>query len=122
MRSAKDCRPTSMELKNAASLPVTKMIFIAPCCNDEQPSYQSNDGRIRRKCLMPPRRFLPSMRRSREALVGRVGRVFAVAGLGAVTLRDNDENAVARQPRSGEPFQPRGHVGRKRRRMPHVEA
>ena len=30
------------------------------------PGTQSNDGLARRKCLMPPRRFLPSMRRSRE--------------------------------------------------------
>ena len=80
---------------------------------------------------MPARRFLPSMRRSREARVGLVGRrligataarrieieetierVLPVARLGAVTLRDDDQNAVAGQPRAGEPFQPRAHVGR----------
>ncbi len=89
---------------------------------------------------MPPRRFLPSMRRSREALVGLVGRrgdrrdrgaadqvekaierVLSVTRLGAMALRDDDQNAVAGEPRAGEPLQPRTHVARQRRRMPHVE-
>jgi len=41
-----------------------------------------------------------------------VERVLAIARLGAVALRDDDENAVAGEPRAGEPLEPRPHLGR----------
>ena len=121
-RSAKDCRQTSSELKNCELQPVTNKIFILQYTF----RIQSNDGLDRRMCLIPARRFLPSMRRSRDALVGSVGRrlqrrhrraadeidqaverVLPVARLGAVALRDDDQHAVAGQPRAGEPLEPR---------------
>ena len=89
---------------------------------------------------MPARRFLfdtalargpgrlgrsPSDRRHRGAadqLEKAVERVLPVARLRAVALRDDDQNAVAGEPRTGEPLQPRAYVARQRRRMPHVEA
>ena len=46
-------------------------------------SDQSNDGLARRSCFNPARCFLPSMRRSREARVGLVGR----RGRGGIAAR-----------------------------------
>src|SRR5579862_378439 len=51
-----------------------------------------------------------------------VERILPIAPLGAVALRDDDQHAVAGQPRAGEPLQSGAHVVGQRRRVPHVEA
>src|SRR5207244_7709851 len=47
--------------------------------------------------------------------------VIAVALLGAVALRRDDEHAILGQAAAGEPREPRAHGLGKRRRSPHVE-
>jgi hypothetical protein len=44
-----------------------------------------------------------------------VERVLPIAPLGAMALRDDDQHAVAGQPRAGEPLQSGAYVVRKRR-------
>src|ERR1700720_3210228 len=51
-----------------------------------------------------------------------VERILSVALLGAVTLRHDDQNAVAGEPAARQPFQPHAHVGGQRGRAAHVEA
>ena len=49
-------------------------------------------------------------------------RILPVAALGAVTLRDDDQKAVARKPGASQPFKPHTHVLRQRRRGADIEA
>ncbi len=49
-------------------------------------------------------------------------RVVAVALLGAVALRDDDEDAVSSNPPARQTFEPSAQVRRQRRRMAHVKA
>src|SRR5580704_14453256 len=51
-----------------------------------------------------------------------VERILPIAAPGAVALRDDDQHAVAGQPRAGEPLQTGAHVVRQRRRVAYVEA
>src|SRR5262245_1496954 len=48
-------------------------------------------------------------------------RLLAVALLGAVALRDDDEHAVVGEAPAGEALEPRPHVRRQRARLPQVE-
>ena len=45
-----------------------------------------------------------------------IKRVLTVAALGAVTLRGDDQHAIARQAGAGQSFEPIAHLGRQRRR------
>src|SRR5579872_7080427 len=47
--------------------------------------------------------------------------IVAVAPLGAMALRDDDEDALAREPRAGEPLEPGPDVARQRWRAAHIE-
>src|ERR1700686_4696378 len=60
--------------------------------------------------------------RALDQLDEAVERILSVALLGAVTLRHDDQNAVAGEPGARHPFQPLAHVRGERGRPAHVEA
>jgi len=51
-----------------------------------------------------------------------IERILTVAPLRAVSLRDDDQNAIAREPGAAESLKPRSHFLRQRWRLPHIEA
>ena len=61
-------------------------------------------------------------RRAANEIDQPIERILAIAALGAMTLRGNDQYAVASEPRTGEPFEPRTHFGWQRRRRADIEA
>jgi hypothetical protein len=76
------------------------------------------------RCLWRPGRSpLPRLDcRTADQFDEAVERILTVAPLRAMTLRGDDQNAVAREPGADEPLKPRAHTLLQRWRSPHVEA
>src|SRR5262245_11370889 len=93
---------------------------------------QTLDARAALLAFQPPRprgggraRRPPRLRRHGGAaneIDQACERVVAVALLGAVALRRDDEHAIVGEPAAGQPFEPRAHRIGQRWRVAHVEA